>query len=162
MKKEILKTALIILAIFGGTYLFTYDFKVSNDCPEKVDFRTVSIRINSKPYDFKLATSKCQLSQGLMDMSLDQIQNGMIFAFPVSSKWAFWMKNTPVDLDIAFVSENLEIVSIQEMKKESKPDFLMTNYKPDQDVKYAIEVPKDFFKLNNIKVGDKISLKGEQ
>ena len=39
---------------------------------------------------------------------------GMIFLFPAESEHSFWMKNTPIPLDMIFISKDLKIVGIVE------------------------------------------------
>lgn len=39
-------------------------------------------------------------------------EQGMLFLFPVEGRQSFWMKNTPLPLDIIFIGSDLKIVGI--------------------------------------------------
>src|SRR5262245_66356622 len=45
------------------------------------------------------------------DLAVDR---GMIFLFPAESVHSFWMKNTPIPLDMIFISKDRKIVGIVE------------------------------------------------
>jgi hypothetical protein len=79
---------------------------------------------------------------------------GMLFVFPNPGIRGFWMKNTFVKLDIAFIDANGTILDIQNMKpceESSCPIHII--YKP---FKYALEVKAGFFDRYGFTEGAKI------
>ncbi len=44
----------------------------------------------------------------------------MLFAFPDSTTTAFWMKNTHIDLDIAFVDGAMRIIHVDTMRADTE------------------------------------------
>jgi len=85
---------------------------------------------------------------------------GMLFVFPSPGIRGFWMKNTFIELDIAFIDSDGVILDIQNMKPcEESPCPIYIIYKP---FKYALEVKAGFFDRYGFSEGAKIewSIKG--
>lgn len=74
--------------------------------------------------------------------------HGMLFKFPYSNYQSFWMKNTYIPLDIAFLDDNGKILQIENMTPLNTR--AISSYTP---CKYALEVNKGWFKSNNISIG---------
>ena len=62
---------------------------------------------------------------------------GMLFVFPDSQIRSFWMKDTFIPLDIAYLDADLRIVDILAMEPES-PDPVPRH----QPAMFALEVPR--------------------
>ncbi|MGY4687643.1 DUF192 domain-containing protein [Petrotoga sp. DB-2] len=79
---------------------------------------------------------------------------GMLFVFPTPGIRGFWMKNTFVELDIAFIDSSGTILDIQNMKpceESTCPIYII--YKP---FKFALEVKAGFFDRYGFIEGAKI------
>lgn len=76
-------------------------------------------------------------------------ERGMLFYFAQTERGPFWMKNTHIDLSIAFVTTDERIVDIREMRAESTD--LVT---PSAEYRYAIEAPAGWYAKNRVRVGD--------
>ncbi len=76
---------------------------------------------------------------------------GMLFYFERPQRGSFWMKNTHVDLAIAFVGADSRIVELREMKAES-----LEYVTPAADYLYAIEAQPGWFSRNGVAVGDEV------
>ena len=76
-------------------------------------------------------------------------ERGMLFYYREVGRGSFWMKNTHIDLAIAFVSASHRIVEVREMRAESTD--LVT---PSADYQYAVEAPAGWFRTNGLAVGD--------
>lgn len=89
--------------------------------------------------------------EGMMFLEKQDVSDkqGMIFAFNLASKQSFWMKNTYIPLDIAYLDANGKIVKTYTMRAlDTYTDY--TSVKP---AKYVLEVNKGVFKKLGIKVG---------
>ncbi len=75
---------------------------------------------------------------------------GMLFVFDGETSRTFWMRNTFVALDIAFLDVNFRIVDIQQMEPESED--LHDSAAP---AMFALEVRKGWFAEHGIRVGDR-------
>ncbi len=80
---------------------------------------------------------------------------GMLFVFLMPGKYAFWMKDMKFPIDILWIRDDGEVVYI---KKNVKPESYPETFKPEENVKYVLEVPAGFSEKNNLKVGAKAEL----
>jgi uncharacterized membrane protein (UPF0127 family) len=86
--------------------------------------------------------------QGLMFREKLEEGRGMLFVFPDVQTRSFWMENTLIPLDIAYLDENLLIVDIQPMEPLSTD--LHPSAKP---AMFALEVPMGWFAAQGIAIG---------
>ena len=74
---------------------------------------------------------------------------GMIFIFPDEAYQSFWMSNTYVALNLAYLDSNLGIVDIKQMEPESTQ--IHASSRP---AMYALEVLRGWFAAHGVRVGD--------
>ncbi len=79
---------------------------------------------------------------------------GMLFIFPEEGYHAFWMKDTKIPLDIAFIDRNFYIIKIDSMEPF---DTLHLHFAL-QPVKYVLEVNRGWFGRHQVQEGTKIIL----
>lgn len=65
-------------------------------------------------YHLELAATPETRSRGLMHRKQMPEMNGMLFVWPDEQKRSFWMKNTPLSLDILFFSADRKLVSLHQ------------------------------------------------
>lgn len=117
---------------------------------------TVKIRINKKSYQFELASTPEQRRKGLMHRTELASDHGMLFVFPKERILNFWMKDTLLPLQIAYIDKDLTIFEIRRLRP------LDTNtVQSSKPAKFALEVNEGFFLRNNIKTGDKIKIESK-
>ena len=108
-------------------------------------------RLIRLPLNLEIPKTSTEFRLGLMFReSLDE-NTGMFFQFEETGQKSFHMKDTRIPLDIAFIREDGIIESIKELKP-----FTLLPVVSEGDVRYALEVNKGWFLLNNVKVGDNI------
>ena len=108
-------------------------------------------RVIKLPLNIEIPKTSTEFRLGLMFReSLDE-NTGMFFQFEESGQKSFHMKDTRIPLDIAFIREDGIIESIKELKP-----FTLLPVFSEGDVRYALEVNKGWFLMNNVKVGDNI------
>ncbi len=108
-----------------------------------------------KKIDIEIADNYSKRMRGLMYRRSMQDNQGMLFIFEKAGPLSLWMKNTYISLDIIFINENYEIVSIQKYTKPLSTQAL-PSYK---DAVYVVEVIAGFCEKYQVKEGDKISFK---
>jgi uncharacterized membrane protein (UPF0127 family) len=101
----------------------------------------------------EVASTPEQRERGLMYRTDVPAGTGMLFVFPDAQERSFWMSNTYVALDVAFMDENLRITGIQHMEAESTEYHDSTG-----PMMYGLEVPKGWFAAHGVKVGDRAQL----
>jgi uncharacterized protein len=102
--------------------------------------------------DIEIAEKDAERNQGLMYRTHMGEFQGMLFLFDKPASQAFWMHNTYISLDIIYVNEKKEVVSIQK-NAAVQSDQSLPSLKPAQ---YVVEVNAGFSDRYGIVVGTKI------
>ncbi len=104
------------------------------------------IKIGKKKYTVKLAKTEEQREKGLMDIKEMPDNEGMLFIFDEPQTVGFWMKDTYIPLDIIFIDDDSEVLSIY----KGKP--LDESIAEEDNVKYVLELNQD----SGVKEGDEL------
>jgi uncharacterized protein len=64
-------------------------------------------------FNIEIADNESQRQQGLMYRRKMDPKQAMLFTFDRTAEQAFWMRNTYIPLDILYIDEQLQVVSIQ-------------------------------------------------
>lgn len=110
--------------------------------------KTDSTRI--KQISIEIADNDAETEHGLMHRHNLPDSIGMLFIFPDSRPRSFWMKNTPVSLDIIFADENKQIVTI---RTDTQP-YSEAPIRSEKPAKYVVEVVAGFCSKYSITGGD--------
>ena len=78
----------------------------------------------------------------------------MAFMYESDTQMRFWMKDTPLDLDIAFVSADGVILEVKTMRAG---DTTTTTSSSDK-VRFTVEMAAGWYARAGVKVGDKVDL----
>lgn len=92
--------------------------------------------VDTTPLTLEVANDRRSRSKGLMFREELDPASGMIFVYPDPKPVQFWMKNTPLSLDILFLDAEGTIVKIH---KAAVP-FDTTPIVGGDDVQYVIEL----------------------
>lgn len=104
--------------------------------------------IGDYPVRLQVALTETEQRQGLMGTQELPADNGMLFVFRPERPVAMWMKNTPIDLDLAYLDARAQIVSLGTMKA------LTTDlHESNGPVGFAIEMPAHWFRYHRIPLG---------
>jgi len=117
-----------------------------------LDFLKSDNQVNST-IAIALADNDDTRSQGLMDVRTLNADQGMLFIFPSEIRQSFWMANTPLALDLIFVNENLEIVSIHQNARPFSRQSIDSEY----PAKYVVEVNAGYAIRHDLQIGNKIN-----
>lgn len=119
-------------------------------------FGKKDMRLGNKKITAYIADNSKEHAQGLMKVKSLPEDVGMLFIFSSEEPRTFWMKNTEIPLSIGFFDKNKKLLQILEMTPESplrKEPVLYTSDKPAQ---FVLEMNKDWFTKNKIKVGSRL------
>jgi len=110
------------------------------------------LKIGSHELMVELAVSDQEQETGLMNRTSLGSDQGMLFIFDRPKEASFWMHNTSIPLDLAYLDEKGEILEILPLVPfEEKP----VNSKSTM-VAYALEVNRDWFSSRGLKAGTKV------
>ncbi|MEJ2538411.1 MAG: DUF192 domain-containing protein [Gemmatimonadota bacterium] len=97
----------------------------------------------------EVAQTPEERSQGLMYREQLAPDEGMLFIFPDNSVRSFWMQNTYLPLDIAFLDPSFRVVDIQQMEPMTTEQHTAR-----AAFMYALEVNQGWFSDHGVEVGD--------
>ncbi len=146
---------LLILSLTA--FLIYFGNFVVSDVSQKNEIK--EIQIGNKNYQLELVKTSEDLRKGLSKFENIKDNQGMLFVFDKPGRWSIWMKDMKFNIDIIFLNENKEVVTLfRNVKFENHENvFQYRQYLPDYDSKYVIEIKEGELNNNKIKIGDKIN-----
>src|SRR5215470_17633568 len=106
----------------------------------------------------EIADTPAKRTFGLMYRQDLPKSHGMLFLFPHEEPLSFWMKNTPLPLDIIFINAAHTIVSIA----ANTTPFSETPIPSQGPTQFVLEVNAGFCQQHNITAGAQVELPGLQ
>jgi uncharacterized protein len=137
MYSRIIPAMLAAVAVLGG-------------CSPMVEKAALSV--SGQALTVEVARTEKQRERGLMERKDLGPRDGMIFIFDRDDHLAFWMKNTPTPLSIAFISADGRILQIEDMQPFSEAVI-----RSRIAARYALEMKQGAFAALGIKEGDVIT-----
>ena len=107
------------------------------------------LTIKGKKIQVEVVRTEQEKARGLMFRDKLGPDEGMLFVYEKEEFLTFWMKNTPLPLSIAFIDKKGKIVDIQDMEP-----FSLRTHTSARPARYALEMNRNWFQKNGIKVGD--------
>ena len=108
--------------------------------------KEIKIKIGSKSYDVKLAQTDEEKEKGLQGVNELPENEGMLFIFDEAEDVSFWMKDTSIPLDIVFIDDELNVISVYQGIPESE-EFIT-----EKNVTFVLEVNQN----SGINIGDEL------
>lgn len=106
----------------------------------------VDITIGDKKYKVEIADTPEKQEKGLMGRKSLPEDQGMLFIYDEPQDLSYWMKNTFISLDIIFIDDDMEVVSIKQGQPMSEEPIT------ENDVQYVLEVNSN----SGIEEGDQL------
>jgi uncharacterized protein len=117
--------------------------------PGEATFGGVSLRI-------EYATTVEARERGLGGRAEIPADYGMLFVFPKDERYGFWMKDTLVSLDIFWLDDKGQVVSIaSEVATSTYPNV----FYPNAPARYVLETASGFARSHEVKIGTPLLLK---
>lgn len=131
------------------------------DEPNVLDHMPTDIvLIEDQAFDVWIAESAEEVQRGLMFVTKEEMacledgtERGMLFVFDYDRTTGFWMRNTIIPLDIAFIRADGRIVTIHTMAPLDE-----RNRPPSEPYRYALEVNANVFSRLGIRSGDLVQI----
>jgi len=139
----------ILLALAAAYYLSTY---ATGDEGARVEFVGPDGTVTTVYVE--VADTLREVQDGLMyRTSLDE-HKGMLFIFGTDSPKSFWMKNTPLPLDMVFVAGRMAVVDINRNATPNSTDVFTSK----ESCRYVVEVNGGFCDEHGIREGDRMKI----
>lgn len=100
----------------------------------------------------EIAETDSARARGMMGRTAFPERSGMLFIFDVEQIQNFWMANTPMSLDLLFISADSEIVDIHTYARPFS-DAPITSREP---ARYVLEVPAGFVDTHGLIETDRV------
>jgi uncharacterized membrane protein (UPF0127 family) len=113
--------------------------------------RQVDVSVGGIPISVEIADTPALRERGLMHRDSLPANHGMLFVYADEQMRSFWMRNTKIPLDIAFIDRNGTIVNIEQM--EAQTDENTVSNAP---AMYALEMSLGWFEANGVGIGDRL------
>ncbi len=117
---------------------------------------TYTVSFGSATATVAIAATNAARDKGLMGVTKMAADSGMLFVFAYPSYRAFWMKNTPIPLSIAFLDSTRKVVYLAEMA----PNDTTVRYGGFNvpRMMYALEMNQGWFTSHGVTVGTTATL----
>jgi uncharacterized membrane protein (UPF0127 family) len=141
MRRPVLLSVMVLLAVACGDGGGSSSAVSCDEVEPFGEFGEVAVEIDGEPTCLLLAQTTEQRARGLMEVTDLEGYPGMLFAYPADTSGAFWMRNTPMPLTIAYLDVEGRIVSTADMEPcEDSPDC--PSYPAEGPFRNTVEVPQ--------------------
>jgi uncharacterized membrane protein (UPF0127 family) len=107
-------------------------------------------------FTVEIADTPAKREMGLQYRRELALDRGMIFLFPREEPQSFWMKNTPIPLDMIFISAEQKIVGIV----ENTAPFSLQARSVSASSKYVLEINGGLSRRYGFAAGDRVRFAG--
>ncbi|HSM07579.1 MAG TPA: DUF192 domain-containing protein [Gemmatimonadota bacterium] len=113
--------------------------------------RTTELDVGGVTVTAEIADTPALRERGLMERDSLPENHGMLFVYPEERDLSFWMRNTPLALDIAFIDRAGTIVNIETMQPNDDENTVSS-----RPAMYALEMEAGWFEANGVEPGARI------
>lgn len=112
----------------------------------------MKIKVNNKEFNVEVAKTDEEKEKGLSGIHYLSDDEGMLFIYDEPQEVSFWMKDTFIPLDIIFINDEEEVISVHKGVPEDETPITEDN------VLYVLEVSQE----SGIKPGDEVDFDEDQ
>ena len=113
--------------------------------------QSVELELGENTVNLEIADNDAERSKGLSNRSELEEGSGMLFAYSKPAKPCFWMRETLIPLDAAFINHGGKIVMIATMEPES-----LDLHCVEEPIKWVIEMEAGWFGEHGLGVGSEV------
>lgn len=107
----------------------------------------------TEPYFFEVAREPLQLEHGLMFRTELLSRSGLFFLFREYALHGFWMKNTGIPLDLAWLLDDGTLTQMAQLHPHD-----LRIIRPTVPVRYAVEVAANTLQFDGVGIGARLVL----
>ena len=160
IKKFAIQVAVLLIVAFTALYLSFNQNLIKPLVPGNQVPTQTKVKINETLVNIEVADTAPERSKGVSGRTSLANDSGMLFVFPESKKYQFWMKGMKFPLDLIFIQNGkvVDLIKAASPPPEGQDDTSLTIYEPTIPIDMLLEVNSGFSGANNIKVGDQVYL----
>lgn len=113
-----------------------------------------TIQVDGHAVRMQFAVLETEMQRGLMERRDLGRDDGMLFVYLRPQRMSFWMRNTPLPLDIGFFDENGVLKEVYQMHPYDETPLPSRS----SQLQFALEMNQGWFKANNVRPGAKFDL----
>lgn len=113
--------------------------------------RTTELDVGGVTVTAEIADTPALRERGLMERDSLPENHGMLFVYPDERDLSFWMRNTPLALDIAFIDRAGTIVNIETMRPNDDESTVSS-----RPAMFALEMEAGWFEANGVEPGVRV------
>jgi uncharacterized membrane protein (UPF0127 family) len=115
---------------------------------------SVTIHTKNDNIEVEIASTSEAREHGLSDRTSLAQDHGMLFIFPTSGSYAFWMKDMHFPLDIVWIDADKKVVGIS---SDISPSTYPNIFSPPSDILYVLELNAGQAQRYGLAVGKRIA-----
>jgi len=109
--------------------------------------------INKRRFTAEVAMTQEELTKGLAGVTTLPRNHGMLFVLPQETRVTLDGSDGLMGLDIAYMDDQGKIIEFKKLDRKQE-EFLVSE---SGNVKYMLQMPKNWFAANNIQIDDILS-----
>ena len=130
------------------------------DLPRPVHQRAW-LELAGERIEVELAVTNQGRAYGLMFVDELPEDKGMLFVYPVAHRMRFWMRNTKIPLDIAYIAELGDECRVVNIHSGMRPFQEDPGYSSLGICRFALELRDGWAKRHGLKAGDLVKIPAE-
>jgi uncharacterized membrane protein (UPF0127 family) len=112
------------------------------------------VRIGARDTRLQVALRQTEQTRGLMERQSLEPDEGMLFVFPRQQKMSFWMRNTPLPLDIGYFDSEGILREVYPLFPHDERAVVSVA----QNLQFAVEMRQGWFREHGVRPGDRLDL----
>ncbi len=119
-----------------------------------IDYQKINLNLGKYNYLLVIADNNEKRANGLSNIELMSVNEGMMFVFDKPDFYYFWMKDMNFPLDFIFIRDNEVVDLLENITLETYPQSFTSKVQADK----VIELNSGEIKKSGIKIGDKLDI----
>lgn len=125
------------------------EHKSIQDAPRKAD-----LQVAGRTVSVELAYTQAARTRGLMARTHLDPDSGMLFLFTEARPQRFWMRDTLIGLDLAFLDDDGRVLNIE----HGRPGVEVPGYRSAGPARFVLEMAEGWCAEAGLKPGDRIEI----
>jgi len=122
--------------------------------PTKTVSDWFAIRVGGQPVRMQIAISEAEMARGLMERRDLGPEQGMLFVYREPAPQSFWMRDTPLPLDIGFFARSGELAEVYALYPFDETPVRSRGAR----LQFALEMNQGWYRAHGVRPGARLDL----